>query len=156
MDKQIHASENRDPADLIAEAIQAEEKASWFYTMMAEMTSDSVAQKTLKELAEDERSHARTLTGLYFEITGHGVLEQSSTAPEGEPNLFDFPSVSRRAALEFALQNELKAARLYQSQADACADPRQAATFRQLAETELEHAAYMRLQLSRFEKSSED
>jgi rubrerythrin len=142
-------TENPNPADLIAGAIQAEEKAAWFYATMAQLTSDGVARDTLNELADDEQSHARTLTNLYVDITGHDVIEPPSTAPEGEPNFFDFPSVSRRAALEFALHNEIKAAALYQSQADACDEPSRAELFRKLAETERGHAAYLRLQLRR-------
>jgi rubrerythrin len=142
---------NSDPAELIATAIEAEKKAAWFYRMMAEMTSDEVAQNTLQGLSDEEASHAETLTNLYFEITGHGVLEPPAAPAEGEPNLFDFPSASRRAALEFALKNELKAIELYESQAVASDDPRRAGIFRQLAETEREHAAYMRLQLSRLD-----
>lgn len=149
MKEQIPENERREPADLIAVAIEAEKKAAWFYSMMAEMTSEGTTKSTLKKLSSDESSHADTLLHLYFEITGHGITEPPSAAAEGEPDLFDFPSASHRAALEFALHNEVKAAQLYQSQADACDDPRQAKIFRQLAETELEHAAYMRLQLSR-------
>lgn len=149
MKEQIPENERREPADLIAVAIEAEKKAAWFYSMMAEMTSEGTTRTTLEKLANDESSHADTLLHLYFEITGHGITEPPPAAAEGEPDLFDFPSASRRAALEFALQNEVKAAKLYQSQAEACGDPRQAKIFRQLAETELEHAAYMRLQISR-------
>ncbi len=149
MKEQIPENERREPADIIAVAIEAEKKAAWFYTMMAKMTSEGTTKTTLEKLADDERSHADTLLHLYFEITGHGITEPSAAAAEGEPNLFDFPVASHRAALEFALQNEVKAANFYQSQAEACDDPRHAKIFRQLAETELEHAAYMRLQLSR-------
>jgi rubrerythrin len=149
MKEQTSETENLEPADVIAIAIQAEKKAAWFYSMMAEMTSEGATKDTLKRLADDEHSHAETLLHLYFEITGHGIIEPAAAAAEGEPDLFDFPSASRRAALEFALQNELKAAQFYQSQADACDDPKQTKIFRQLAETEVEHAAYMRLQLSR-------
>jgi len=149
MKEHIPENERRKPADLISVAIEAEKKASWFYSMMAEMTSEGATRDALKRLADDENSHADTLLHLYFEITGHGITDPPAAAAEGEPDLFDFPSASRRAAYEFALQNEVKAAQLYQSQADACEDPRQAKIFRQLAETELEHAAYMRLQLSR-------
>ena len=140
-----------DPTELIAVAIEAEKKAAWFYGMLAEMTSDEVARQTLQGLSDEETSHAETLNHLYFEITGHGVLETPSASAEGEPNLFDFPSASRRAALEFALANELKAIELYESQAAATDDPRRAGIFHQLAETEREHAAYMRLQLSRLD-----
>ena len=141
--------ENRNPADLIAGAIEAEKKAAWFYRTMAEMTADGVARSTLESLADDETSHARTLAVLYAEITGHGVIESVSSAPEGEPKFFDFPSSSRRAALEFALKNEIKAADLYRSQAGASCDPQRESIFRQLAATELEHAAYLRTQLGR-------
>lgn len=149
MKDQIPENGKREPADLIAVAIEAEKKAAWFYSMMAEMTSEGATRKTLEQLSGDESSHADTLLHLYFEITGHGITEPPAAAAEGEPDLFDFPSASQRAAFEFALQNEIKAAELYQSQAEACDDPRQAKIFRQLAETEIEHAAYMRLQLSR-------
>lgn len=144
------AHENRKPADLIARAIEAERKAAWFYRKLADMTTDGVARSTLESLADDETSHARVLTDLYAEITGHGVIESVSSAPEGEPNFFDFPSSSRRAALEFALRNEIKAADLYQSQAGASRDPQRRSIFRQLAATELEHAAYLRTQVGRF------
>jgi len=147
MNESSSTPKTSDPADLIAGAIQAEEKAAWFYTTMANMTSDGEARKTLKGLADDEESHARTLTDLYVEITGHEVIEPPSSAPEGEPNFFDFPSVSRRAALEFALHNEVKAADLYQSQAGASDDQDRAEAFIRLAETERKHAAYIRAQL---------
>ena len=147
MDESSSTRTTSDPADLIAGAIQAEEKAAWFYTTMAQLTSDGNARDTLRRLADDEKLHARTLTDLYVEITGHGVIESPSAAPEGEPNFFEFPSVSRRAALEFALQNEVKAADLYQSQAGASDDPRRSEIFSQLAETERKHAAYIRSQL---------
>jgi len=136
-----------DPADLIAGAIQAEEKAAWFYTTMAQLTSDGHARDTLRRLAEDEKLHARTLTDIYVEITGHDVVESPSAAPEGELNFFDFPSVSRRAALEFALRNEVRAADLYESQAAASDDQSRAEIFSRLAETEHRHAAYIRSQL---------
>ena len=147
MDESSSTGKTSDPADLIACAIQAEEKAAWFYTTMAQLTSDGNARDTLRRLADDEKLHARTLTILYVEITGHDVIESPSAAPEGEPNFFDFPSVSRRAALEFALQNEVKAADLYQSQACASDDPHRSEIFSQLAETERKHAAYIRSQL---------
>lgn len=147
MNESSSTPKTSDPADLIAGAIQAEKKASWFYTTMAQLTSDEVARETLRRLAEDETSHARTLTNLYVEITGHEVTEPPAAAPEGEPNFFDFPSVSRRAALEFALHNEVKAADLYQSQAGASDDPSRAEVFSLLAETERKHAAYIRSQL---------
>lgn len=147
MDESSSTEKKSEPADLIAGAIQAEEKAAWFYTTMAQLTSDGVARETLRRLGEDETSHARTLTNLYVEITGHEVIEPPLAAPEGELNFFDFPSVSRRAALEFALQNEVKAADLYQSQAGASDDPNQAEIFSLLAETERKHAAYIRSQL---------
>ncbi len=147
MDETPRTRKTREPADLIAGAIQAEEKAAWFYTTMAQLTSEGIARETLQQLAEDETLHARTLTNLYVEVTGHDVIESPSAAPEGEPNFFDFPSVSRRAALEFALQNEVKAADLYQSQAGASDDPRRTEIFNQLADTERKHAAYIRSQL---------
>lgn len=149
----MKVTESLEPADLIAAAMEAERKAAWFYRMMAEMTSDEVAKATLQDLSNDEATHAETLKHLHFEITGHGVLDPPRAAAEGEPNLFDFPSVSRRAALEFALKNEINAAELYESQADACDIPRRAKIFRQLAETEREHAAYIRLQLSRLDNA---
>lgn len=153
MDKLTPEAKKPEPADLIAVAIEAEKKAAWFYSMMAEMTSEGATRETLTRLANDEYSHADTLKHLYFEITGHGISEPPAASAEGEPDLFDFPSASHRSALKFALQNEIKAAQLYQSQADACDNPHQAKIFRQLAETEREHAAYMRLQLSRINGS---
>ncbi|MEE4271889.1 MAG: ferritin family protein [Thermoanaerobaculales bacterium] len=154
MNSAVTGTGQSEPADLIAIAIKAEEKAAWFYRMLAEMTSEEDSQQTLEQLAADEASHAETLKHLYFEITGHGILEPRTAAAEGEPNLFDFPSSSRRAALAFALKNEIKAAELYESQAADCDDPRRAGIFRQLAETEREHAAYMRLQLDRADKEA--
>lgn len=147
MDEPTLNSQPRNPADLIAGAIEAEKKAAWFYSTMAQLTSEDIARDTLRGLADDESSHARTLTNLYLEITGHEVTEAPPAAPEGEPNFFDFPSISRRAALEFALRNEIKAADLYQSQAAACNDPRHAEIFERLAVHEHEHAACIRLQL---------
>ena len=139
----------RDPADLIAAAIEAEKKAAWFYRTMSEMTSDASVQATLERLSDDEVGHARTLTRLYVELTGHDVEGAPAAAVEGQPDPFDFPSTSRRAALEFALRNEIRAAELYQSQAAASDEPRRAEIYRQLAETERGHAAFLRRQLGR-------
>jgi rubrerythrin len=138
---------DREPAALLAGAIEAERKAAWFYRTLAGMTADGVARRTLEDLADDETSHAAVLTDLYLEITGCREIEPVSSAPEGEPNFYDFPSTSRRAALEFALRNEMRAARLYESQAGVSEDPRRESIFRRLAATELEHAAYLRTQL---------
>ena len=146
MDEPNLAKSPRKTADLIAIAIEAEKKAAWFYSTMAKLTTEAVARETLEALADDENSHAQTLADLYIEVTGHEVDGAPPAAPEGEPNFFDFPSISRRAALEFALRNEVKAADLYQSQAGACNDPRHAEIFKQLASTENEHAACLRLQ----------
>jgi len=137
----------RDPAALIAVAIEAEKKAAWFYRTMAAMTSDSPARKTLEDLSHEETSHAETLTALFVEMTGHGVDRCPDAPIEGWPAPFDFPSTSRRAALEFALKNEIKAAALYQSQADACDEPRRVEIFRRLAETERRHADRLQHQL---------
>jgi rubrerythrin len=147
MGESSRTEKTSNPADLIAGAIQAEEKAAWFYTTMAQLTSDGHARDTLSRLADDEKQHARTLSNIYVEITGHAVIESPSAAPEGEPNFFDFPSVSRRAALEFALRNEVKAADLYESQAAVSDDPSRTEIFNRLAETEHKHAAYIRSQL---------
>jgi rubrerythrin len=137
----------RESARLIAVAIEAEKKAAWFYRTMAEMTSDASAKNTLDGLSNDETSHAETLTRLFVEMTGHGVASPPNASVEGWPDPFDFPSTSRRAALEFALKNEIRAAKLYESQADACAEPRRVEIFRRLAETERRHAAHLRHEL---------
>ncbi len=142
----------RTPAELLVSAIQTEREAAFFYKMMAQMTSDREAQDTLLTLADDETSHASTLANLYYEITGRGASDEPPARPEGDPNLFDVQSASRREALEFALRNELNAIDLYQTQADATEDPKVAKIFRMLAETETEHAAYLRLQLSRLSR----
>ncbi len=148
-------TEPRTPAELIASAVQAEREAAWFYKMMAEMTSDNEAKDTLLTLAKDEASHATTLANLYYEITGLGITKKTTTRAEGDPNLFDFPSASRRDALEFALQNETSAFDLYQKQAGVTDNPRVATIFRMLADTERDHAAYIRLLLSRLDTQSE-
>jgi rubrerythrin len=140
---------DRDTADLIAIAIEAERKAAWFYETMAKMASDAVVKMTLIDLSNDERSHAETLTRLYVEIAGHDLREHPEAAVEGGPDPFDFPSSSRRAALEFALKNEINAAELYQTQAETSDDPSRAEIFRRLAATEREHAAWVRIQLLR-------
>jgi len=143
--------EPRTPAELVASAVQTEREAAWFYQMMAEMTSDDEAKETLLTLAQDEKSHAATLANLYFEITGRGITERTPNRAEGDPNLFDFPSASRRDALEFALKNENAAAGFYQKQADVEVNQRVATIFRILADTERDHAAYIRLQISRLD-----
>jgi len=136
-----------DEARLIAAAIEAEKKAAWFYRTMAEMTSDASAKTTLEGLSNDETSHAETLTKLFVEMTGHGVVSPPDASVEGWPDPFDFPSTSRRAALEFALKSEIRAAALYESQADACDEPRRVEIFRRLAETERRHAARLQHEL---------
>jgi len=144
-------TEPNTPAELVASAVQTEREAAWFYQMMAEMTSDDEAKETLLTLAKDEKSHASTLANLYFEITGRGITEKSPNPAEGDPNLFDFPSASRRDALEFALRNEQTAAGFYQTQAETAENPRVATMFRILADTERDHAAYIELQISRLD-----
>ena len=144
-------TEPRTPAELVASAVQTEREAAWFYQMMAEMTSDDEAKETLLTLAQDETSHAATLANLYFEITGRGITKKIPNRAEGDPNLFDFPSASRRDAFEFALKNEDAAAGFYQKQADVAENPRVATMYRILADTERDHAAYIRLQISRLD-----
>ena len=51
MDGTTRSVTKRDPADLIATAIEAENKAAWFYRTMAEMTSDTVARATRRGYA---------------------------------------------------------------------------------------------------------
>jgi rubrerythrin len=144
-------TEPHTPAELIASAVQTEKEAALFYTMMADLTSDADARKMLLDLADDETSHATTLANLYFEMTGNGITESTTVQPEGEPNLFDFTTASRREALEFALRNESNAADLYQAQAESSDNPRVATIFRLLADTEREHAAYLQLQIDRMD-----
>ena len=151
----LNPSEPRTPAELVASAVQTEREAAWFYTMMAEMTSDDEAKKTLLTLAQDEESHATTLANLYYEITGLGITKKMTNRPEGDPNLFDLSSASRRDALEFALKNENTAAGFYQEQADAADNPRVATIFRILADTERDHAAYLQLQIRRLDASNQ-
>jgi len=143
--------EFRTPAELIASAVQTEKEAAWFYRMIADVTSDDEAKDALLTIADDEESHAKTLTTLYAELTGRGLPATSAKFAEGDPNLFDVPLTSRRGVLEFALRNETKAAELYQEQADAADNPRVATVFRLLADTERDHAAYFRLHLSRLD-----
>jgi rubrerythrin len=147
IDSKTFSEPDGESAALIAGAIQAEKKAAWFYRTLAGMTSDGVARTTLEGLADDEISHAEVLVEMYLEITGRREVEAVPSAAEGEPNFFEFPSTSRRAALEFALRNEIRAADLYASQAGVSEDPRRKSMFRRLAATELEHAAYLRTQL---------
>ena len=148
-------SEPSTPAELVASAVHTEREAAWFYKMMAEMTTNEEAKETLIALSDDEMSHATTLANLYFEITGRGITEKISKRAEGDPNLFDFPSASRRDALEFALKNETNAIDLYQKQATTTDNPRVATIFRILADTERDHAAYIRLLLSRLDAENE-
>ena len=143
------------PAQVIAEAIQAEKEAEWFYTMAAEMISGEDVRATLLKVARDEAAHASTLTSLHFEMTGHGVLDPPAAAPEGDPNLFDFSTASRRDVLEFALQREHNAIALYQGQVDADPAAKTAGVFQHLADAEREHAAYIRLLLERLDSDGE-
>jgi rubrerythrin len=144
--------EFRTPAELIASAIQTEKEAAWFYRMIAEMTSDHEAIDTLLNLADDEDSHAETLAALYVELTGRGIPKRPAKHAEGDPNLFDGPLTSRRGVLEFALQNENNAADLYQGQAEIADNPKVATVFRLLADSERDHAAYIRLLLNRLDR----
>jgi rubrerythrin len=138
-----------EPPEVIAEAIQAEKEAEWFYTMTADMTTDEEVRQTLLKLAREEASHARMLVNLHFEMTGHGVLDPPSSPPEGGANLFDFSTANQRDVLEYALQRETNAIELYQRRADRAGHAKIAGVFRHLADAELEHAAYLRLLLAR-------
>jgi rubrerythrin len=117
--------------------------------MMADMMSDDTVRDTLFTLADDENSHATTLSNLLHEMIGRGMTAGDPAIAEGDPDLFDFQSSSKEEVLEFALQNELSAISLYESQANNAGDPKVAKIFRILSETEREHAAYLRLQLGR-------
>jgi rubrerythrin len=137
------------PAELIEAAIRTECEASLFYRMMADMTSDESLHHALLGLAADERSHATMLTRLLEEMTGRGQTSNVPATAEGDPDLFDFHAKTREEVLRFALDNELSAISLYESQVNDADDPRVATMFRLLADTEREHAAYLRLQLER-------
>ena len=142
------------PAELIGAAVQTEREAALFYRMMADMASDDAARDRLLSLSEDESSHATTLANLYHEMTGRGITAAPPVAAEGDPSLFDFQSRSPRDVLEFALQNELAAIDLYQAQSESAEDAKVGTIFRLLADTEREHAAYLRLQLSRLDEGT--
>jgi rubrerythrin len=139
------------PAELVVSAVHSEREAALFYRMMAEMAADSGARDRLLELANDESAHAATLAALYHEMTGRGITETAPASAEGDPDLFDFHARSQREVLEFALQNELAAIDLYETATEHADNRKAAAIFRLLADTEREHAAYLRLQLSRLE-----
>jgi len=142
------------PAELIQSAIRAECEASLYYQMIADMMSDAPVQEALLGLAADERSHATMLTHLLEEMTGRGLTSSGPATAEGDPDLFDFHAKTREQVLQFALDNELNAIRLYESQVDDADDPKVATMFRLLADTEREHAAYLRLQLERIAEGS--
>ena len=142
------------PAEVIVAAIQTEREASLFYRMMAELATDDSSRDRLSALADDETAHATTLAGLYHEMTGRGVTETAPASAEGAPSLFDFRSRSQRDVLEFALGNELAAVDLYQAESERTENAKVATIFRLLADTEREHAAYLRLQLDRLEKAT--
>lgn len=136
-------------AEVIASAIKSEREACLFYRMMSGNVSDEAVSQKLLSLADDEKSHADELTRLLFELTGRGVPQSVAGKPEGDPDLFDFEASSEKAVLEFALSNEDQAIALYEAQAEAVGNAKASAVFRLLADTEREHADYLRLLLRR-------
>lgn len=126
----------------VRNAIDAERAAARFYRALAALDLEPEVRGFFLEMAAQEDQHAKAI-----ETNGKRLIDGELPARadmdvrsvETAPEWMAVETISKQNAVGIAHENELKASLFYDSLADFCSEP-EAEFFRQLAQTELEHA----------------
>jgi len=128
-------------------AIEGEDCANRYYTLLAESTDDPEARKFLGEMAREEAAHKKQIEAMASTVTDKQLpdlpddnVELVETREEwAHADNIDFDS-----AVGIALEAEEFAALYYDAVASSCGDPKMKNAFEMIARTEEKHAAHLR------------
>ncbi len=128
-------------AEVLAFAIEQEEKAEAFYRRFAETASEPGLRRLCLEMAEEEQRHAENLRRLR-----DGKPTGIATERVRDLKISDYlremeirSDMTHQDLLIAAMQSEKKAELLYRALADASTDPEVRALFTRLADEEGSH-----------------
>jgi len=131
----------RSMQDVVAFAIDREEKARDFYRRCAEKAGKKGIKAFFQEMAEEEERHRAILLEQDLSIEG-----EFATSPIEDLRLSDFmvdvqftPDINYQEALAMAMKKEEKAHAFYLSWQDRCRSEKTARIFEFLAGEELRH-----------------
>jgi rubrerythrin len=126
----------------VRNAVAAERAAAKFYRALSALDLSDPVRDFFLEMAEQEDQHAAAIEANGKRLAGGELPERADMevkAVETAPEWLVSDSISPEQALQLAKDNEYKASLFYDTLADFCPEP-EAAFFRQLADTEIEHA----------------
>lgn len=127
--------------DVVAFAIDREEKAKQFYSQCAEKAKQPGIKQFFQDMAQEEERHRQLLTDLDPQ-----ALESFESHPPEDLKLSDFlvdvtftPDITYQQALTMAMKKEEKAHAFYQAWEGKCSNEKTSKVFALLAEEELKH-----------------
>lgn len=126
----------------VRNAVAAERAAAQFYRALAALDLEPEVQAFFLDMAKQEDQHAQSIEQGGKRLVGGELPERADMAVESvetAPEWLVADTISKDNALKIARENEIKASLFYDALADFCPEP-EAEFFRQLANTELEHA----------------
>lgn len=125
-------------------AMTAELASKSFYTILADCTEDTKAQKFLRIMAYQEENHfvqIREFAKSADDVEVPSLPDENAELIETMPEWRDVDNIDYGNALRVALEAEHHAAMTYDAIADAITDESGRELFRTLAKTEEKHAA---------------
>ena len=129
-------------AQAVRNALEAEQAANRFYTLLAESTADGTAQAFLERMAAQEQEHFDGITEFARKLDAGELPTQADwnvETIETQPEAAFLDNLDFAQSLKLALDNEHHAALIYGALAEA-ADGEAADFFGLLARGEEEHA----------------
>jgi rubrerythrin len=136
---------------ILAQAIEKEAEASRLYSETAEKAADGLLASMLWELMQDEDGHRRELEALRAQGTAGfhpETLLSLNIAEYLGPTMLS-PEANLKEALEYAMQRENDAWRLYLGLADASGQEEERDLYQRLAVMENSHKARLEEQFYR-------
>lgn len=128
-------------------AIESEDAANRFYTLLAESTEDAQARRFLEEMAREEATHKARIEALAKEAVDRpltGIPDDRVELVETREEWAGAEGLDLERALAMAIEAEDFAALFYDAVASTCDDPELRKTFEALARTEERHAERLR------------
>jgi len=126
----------------VRNAVDAERAAAKFYRALAALDLSDPVREFFLDMAEQEDQHAASIETNGRRLVGGELPERADMevkAVETAPEWLISDTITPEQAVQLAKDNEYKASLFYDTLADFCPEP-EAAFFRQLASTEIEHA----------------
>lgn len=126
----------------IRNAVESERAAAKFYRALTALELEPEVVRFFEDMAEQEDRHAASIEANGKRLVGGDLPERADMKVESvetAPEWLIVESISPQEAVQLARENEYKASLYYDTLADFCPEP-EAEFFRQLAQTEIEHA----------------